>query len=94
MIFIKPRICRLVYVCVALAFTVAFTVALPTGARAQTSHPVDLAAARSLIARVAPTNAAGFDVAAIPDSAGRDVFEVANVGSRVMLRGSSGVAVA
>ena len=68
--------------------------AVPSGVKAQTSHRVDLAAARSLVARVVPTNAANFEVAAIPDSAGRDVFEVASVGSRVMLRGSSGVAIA
>lgn len=54
---------------------------------------MDLVAARSLIARVVPTNAVGFEVAAIPDSAGRDVFEVASVGSHVILRGSSGVAI-
>ncbi len=59
-----------------------------------TTRPVDLAAARALIARVVPTSAASFDVAAIPDSAGRDVFEVESQGSRIMLRGSSGVAIA
>ena len=55
---------------------------------------VDLAAARALIQRVVPGSAAGFDVEAIPDSDGLDVFEVASRGSMVVLRGSSGVAIA
>ena len=83
--------------CSSLIFaTIALSalIVLPTVSRAQTLHQVDLAAARSLIARVVPSNASSFDVAAIPDSAGLDVFEVANTGSRVMLRGSSGVAIA
>ncbi len=70
----------------------ALAVALP--AAAQTAHPVDLAAARALIARVVPRNAASFEVAAIPQADGRDVFEVASAGDRIMLRGSSGVAIA
>jgi alpha-N-acetylglucosaminidase len=61
---------------------------------APTARPVDLAAARALVARVVPTNASTFDVAVIPDTAGRDVFEVESRGSRVILRGSSGVAIA
>ncbi len=55
---------------------------------------VDLPAARALIARVVPASAARFDVAALPDSAGHDVFEVESRGPRVVLRGSSGVAIA
>lgn len=55
---------------------------------------VDLPAARALIARVVPASAARFEVAALPDSAGHDVFEVESRGSRVVLRGSSGVAIA
>jgi len=68
--------------------------ALAGQAGAQTSHPVDLDAARALVARVVPKNAAGFEVAALPDSAGYDVFEVESRGGVVMLRGSSGVAIA
>ncbi|HUX33660.1 MAG TPA: alpha-N-acetylglucosaminidase TIM-barrel domain-containing protein, partial [Gemmatimonadaceae bacterium] len=65
------------------------------GAGAQTARrPVDLAAARALVARVVPANAASFQVAAIPDSAGRDVFEVASRGNTIVLSGSSGVAIA
>ena len=59
-----------------------------------TTRPVDLAAARALIARVVPASAASFNVAAIPDSAGLDVFEVESQRLAVMLRGSSGVAIA
>ena len=55
---------------------------------------VNLGAARALIARVVPGSASHFSVAAIPDSAGNDVFEVERAGERVMLRGSSGVAIA
>lgn len=74
-----------------------FTTVVPSPARASSPHsprPIDLAAARALIARVVPRAAASFDVAAIPDSAGLDVFEVASNGGRVELRGSSGVAIA
>ena len=61
---------------------------------AQASRPVDLRAAAALVARVVPGHAADFTLAAIPDSAGLDVFEVAQAGSKIALRGSSGVALA
>ena len=51
-------------------------------------------APRALVARVVPGSTAGFTVAAIPDSAGHDVFEVESRGGRVVLRGSSGVSIA
>jgi alpha-N-acetylglucosaminidase len=76
------------------ALTVALASAFAARAGAQTARPVDLAAARALVWRVLPANAAGFAVAAIPDSAGRDVFEVESRGDTVILRGSSGVAIA
>ncbi len=76
------------------ARTLVLAGAMAATAAAQTPRPVDLAAARALIARVVPNAAAEFEVAAIPDSAGLDVFEVANAGNRIMLRGSSGVAIA
>ena len=63
-------------------------------AQSSTSHPVDLRAAAALVARVVPGHPGGFRLAAIPDSAGLDVFEVAEEGGRVVLRGSSGVALA
>jgi len=74
---------------------VAALLCATTGAvTAQAHRSVDLGAARSLIARVVPRSAAQFDVAAIPDSAGRDLFEVDSRGGKIMLRGSSGVAIA
>ena len=60
----------------------------------QAPHPVDLVAARALVARVVPGSASRFEVAAIPDSAGLDAFEVESKGPTVILRGSSGVAIA
>jgi alpha-N-acetylglucosaminidase len=75
-------------------FTLAIAFATPALALGQTPHPVDLATARALLARVVPTNATGFAVAALPASAGRDVFEVESHGDTVVLRGSSGVAIA
>lgn len=68
----------------------AFAMALT----AQGPRRVDLPAARALVARVVPASAARFQVAAIPDSAGHDVFEVESQGRTVVLRGSSGVAIA
>ena len=60
---------------------------LPKGA-------VDLTAASALIERVVPGHSRNFRLAAIPDSGGLDVFEVDNDGGRIVLRGSSGVAIA
>ncbi len=56
--------------------------------------PDDLAAARDLVARVVPGHGGDFELASIPDSAGHDVFEVAGDRGKVVLRGSSGVAIA
>ncbi|HEY5218434.1 MAG TPA: alpha-N-acetylglucosaminidase TIM-barrel domain-containing protein, partial [Gemmatimonadaceae bacterium] len=78
----------------AVALTLVGTLAISSVAGAQTSHPVDLVAARALVARVIPSNASAFDVAAIPDTAGHDVFEVESRGNHIELRGSSGVAIA
>jgi alpha-N-acetylglucosaminidase len=79
---------------VRAALLVGAAVITAASSRAQSSATVDLAAARALIARVVPASAAGFEAVAIPDSAGRDVFEVRSRGDRVLLRGSSGVAIA
>jgi alpha-N-acetylglucosaminidase len=76
------------------ALAAALSGALAVAAHAQTPRPVDLAAARALIARVVPANAASFEVAAIPADAGQDVFEVRSRGDRIVLGGSSGVAIA
>jgi alpha-N-acetylglucosaminidase len=56
--------------------------------------PLDLRAASALVGRVVPGRAAAFVIEAITAEQGRDVFEVENRGGRVVLRGSSGVAVA
>jgi alpha-N-acetylglucosaminidase len=77
-----------------IAFIVALAGGFAVPTAAQTAQPVNLAAARALVARVVPTNAAAFEVAGIPDSAGHDAWEVESRGETVMLRGSSGVAIA
>jgi alpha-N-acetylglucosaminidase len=76
-----------------LAATAALSI-VAVSLPAQARDTVDLDAARSLIARVVPGRGGDFTVAAIPDSAGLDVFEVRQDGRRVALRGSSGVAIA
>jgi alpha-N-acetylglucosaminidase len=58
------------------------------------SLTVDLAAVAGLIARVVPAQAAMFRVEAIAPDSGRDVFEVESESRGVILRGSSGVAIA
>jgi len=55
---------------------------------------VDLPAITALIDRVLPGRAQGFALEVIPDSAGLDVFEVDQAAGKVVLRGSSGVALA
>ncbi len=55
---------------------------------------VDLPAIAELIDRVLPGRAQGFQLEVIPDSAGLDVFEVDQAPGHVVLRGSSGVALA
>lgn len=72
---------------------VLLTMALAAGLTGSPA-PVDLDAARALLARVVPRNASRFTVASIPDSAGYDVFEVESRDGKVVLRGSSGVAIA
>jgi alpha-N-acetylglucosaminidase len=55
---------------------------------------VDLPAAAALIERVVPGHSGDFQLEAIPDSNGLDVFELKQQGDKVVLRGSSGVALA
>src|SRR5205085_3792969 len=57
-------------------------------------RPVDIRAASALIERVVPGHSRDFVVEAIPDSAGLDVFEVDARANRIILRGSTGVAIA
>ena len=47
-----------------------------------------------MLARVVPDQAASFVVQRIPTMDGRDVFEVESRAGRIVLRGSSGVAIA
>ncbi|MEO5798448.1 MAG: alpha-N-acetylglucosaminidase [Gemmatimonadales bacterium] len=61
---------------------------------AQSPRPVDLRAATALIERVVPGHGKEFEVAAIADSAGLDRFEVDHHNGKIVLRGSSGVAIA
>lgn len=77
-----------------LPLLIAVTGTLFGSAPPRPAQPVDLAAARALIGRVIPKNAASFTVQAIPDSAGHDVFEVESRGAQIIVRGSSGVSIA
>ncbi|NLX57054.1 MAG: alpha-N-acetylglucosaminidase [Planctomycetaceae bacterium] len=51
-------------------------------------------AARGVLQRVIPEVADAFDLEVIPSAAGRDVFEIESVDGRLVVRGSSGVAIA
>ena len=66
----------------------------PGPVAAPPGRPVDLAAISALVERVVPGHARDFKVEVIPDSAGHDVFEVDQGSGHVVLRGSSGVALA
>ncbi|MEP6989716.1 MAG: alpha-N-acetylglucosaminidase [bacterium] len=68
--------------------------AFSSAAATEPRRPVDLNAARALIERVLPGHSRDFSVADIPDSNGLDVFEVDHDAHRIVLRGSSGVALA
>ena len=72
------------------------TLAVPPVASAQ-SPPQSrdgVQSVTSLIRRVVPAAAASFVVEQIPPDSGRDVFEVESRGDRIVLRGSTGVAIA
>ena len=55
---------------------------------------VNLAASQALIRRVLPAKAGSFVVEALPEAVGKDLFEVESRGNKIVLRGTSGVAVA
>ena len=76
---------------VRVAIAVSF---YPMVTRAQIPRPVDLRAAAALVARVLPARSQQFQVAAIPGTNGLDVFEVESRADKIVLRGSSGVAIA
>jgi alpha-N-acetylglucosaminidase len=75
-----------------LMLLVALT-ALPHHASAQ-QRAIDLPAARALIARVVPGHLHNFVVEAIPSAGEHDLFEVESRGGLIVLRGSTGVAIA
>lgn len=56
------------------------------------AEPASDAAVRELIARHAPSQAAGFVLESIPAVEGRDVYEIESAGGRIVLRGNTGVA--
>ena len=73
---------------------IAFAVLLAAAPRSRAAAADELAAAKALIGRVVPDQAASFVVQRIPTMDGRDVFEVESRAGRIVLRGSSGVAIA
>jgi alpha-N-acetylglucosaminidase len=64
--------------------------ALSTGAQAQLNYKT----AYELIKRVVPQRASAFVIEQIPSAGGKDVFEIGHRGSKILLRGNKGVAVA
>ena len=80
-----------------LVLTVILALALtPRAALAQTapSQADQRSAATALIGRIVPDAASHFRVSSLPAADGHDVFEVESVAGDVVLRGSSGVAIA
>lgn len=74
----------------------AVALALPLAAEAQIrKNPgPDKQAVMDLIERVVPGASAHFEVRFIPDEGGKDVFEVASDGRKIILSGNNGVSVA
>ncbi len=89
-----PRIGR--HPCAAFGIGIGRALALAvTSVTLLRGTPTTVAAARGLIERVLPAHAAQIDVEYLPKGAeGEDVFEVATVGDRLVLRGNDGVSVA
>lgn len=56
--------------------------------------PSSVVAARGVLQRLLPDHASRFQLEAIPADRGHDVFELQTVGDRIVVRGSSGVAIA
>ncbi len=71
----------------------ALLLASPVSPRA-TPRTVDLEAVAALVERVVPGRRGDFRLEVIPSAGGRDVFEVESRGRRIVLRGSTGVALA
>ena len=77
------------------SFILLLAASHPLSARAAVSPGADVVrASASLIQRVVPGQARYFLVEQIPTEGGLDVFEVESRGERIVLRGSSGVAIA
>ena len=62
------------------------------GIQANAQSTVD--AGKALIGRVVPAHAKHFEVAELMSVSGKDEFEIENVDGKILLRGTSGVAVA
>jgi len=75
-----------------LMITVVQIIVAPHGIALAAVTPQE--AARGLIQRIVPTKADQFLLEAIPAENGRDVFEIENRDGKVVIRGSSGVAIA
>jgi len=54
----------------------------------------DLAAAKALLQRIVPAQADQFEIASVKAEEGKDVFEIDSHNNRIVLRGSSGTAIA
>lgn len=76
------------------ALLVLAAIALPAHAQAPADTSLQVRAAEALVARVVPEAAGQFVLEAIPHADSLDVFEVENRNGKVVLRGSSGVALA
>ncbi|MES2178257.1 MAG: alpha-N-acetylglucosaminidase [Gemmatimonadota bacterium] len=88
------KIACLRHIVATLALASTVTSAPAPAMQRETARDVDLAAAAALIARVVPGHSRDFRLEIIADSNGLDVFEVDRAAGRVVLRGSSGVAIA
>ena len=60
----------------------------------QSHAQADIAACRSLLQRVVPKKATQFAIESLQKENNQDVFEIENLNSKIVLRGSSGVAIA
>lgn len=55
---------------------------------------LDIEAARALLDRVIPRHAHHFEIETIAQEDGKDVFELEQMGSKIILRGNNGISVA
>ena len=90
---IKPFFLSLIVMGMSLATAAGETIAGPWRV-APPGNEVQLQAVRELMQRRLPAVAACFEVSMIPQENGFDVFEVESAGAKILVRGSSGVALA